>query len=81
MRFTKVEKTEDVCRRKKGVLKSELMEFIRMDVKCAKVTFSANEYESPHSAYAALFKAAERHAFPIKVIKRGDNIYVIRTDM
>lgn len=81
MRFTKVEKTDEICRMPKRELKSELTEFMQMNIKCAKVTYGENEYTNPQSAYASLFKAAKWHAFPIKVIKRKNNVYLIRTDM
>ena len=81
MRFTKVEKIEDACRLPKSVRKAELTEFMNMNIKCAKVTYGASEYTTPQSAYTSLFKAVKRYAFPIKVFRRKNEIYLMRTDM
>lgn len=81
MRFT--EFTGRVPNKKKGSkLYAEMTEFINMNVKCAKVTYSENEYKDYRSAYSTLHSAARKY-YPekIQVIAHEYEIYFIRKDL
>lgn len=80
MRFTKVENMPNVGR-KASALKMELIEFINMDTKCAKVTLAPGEYSNSNSAQSTMQNASKRYGFPIMVRCRKGEIYLIRTDM
>lgn len=56
----------------------ELEEFLSMNVETARIVFDYGEYRSTHSAYEALRKCIRYHNLPIKVMRRGDNIYLTR---
>ena len=58
-----------------------LREFMKMGVKCAKVDLQEGDYVSVQSAYHTLWGCATEHAFPIDVIRRGDDIYLSRRDI
>lgn len=81
MRFTEF-KGYIPGKRKYSRVEGEVMEFINMNVKCAKVTWTENEYNSIDSCYNALHKCAKRN-FPEQVqVKRCyGNIYLIRKDI
>lgn len=73
-----LEKTE-VCAYKK--LKNDLEEFMRMNVKSARVVYTKAEYVCATSAKASLRIAARRYSLPIKALMRNGNVYLIRTDL
>lgn len=60
---------------------AELTEFMRMNVKCVRVTFGENEYSSVKSAQNILNTGAKRTGFPIKARQRKGKLYLVRTDM
>lgn len=57
-----------------------LNEFMKLDIKAAKIAFEEDEYSTVHSAYNCLHRAARKWGFPIRVSIRKDDIYFIRTD-
>lgn len=81
MRFTVVDEKEiaKVCVKKK--LKYIFKEFMSMKVKVAECNFREFDYKNEHCAYNCLHHGAKRHCVPVKVVKRGDSIYFVRTDM
>lgn len=80
MRFTVVDEKEIEMKCKSKRLKYVFMEFINMQVKAAKVDFTKYDYKDVDSAYNNLHKGAKRQCVPIRVIKRRDLIYFVRTD-
>lgn len=80
MRFTEVKEVPKVCGRNVLLLK-ELEEFVNMGVKNVKVTFKPDEYKNLNSCQATLYKAIKREHLPIRVMTRGGDIYLVRTDM
>ena len=80
MRFTEVKEVPKVCGRNVLLLK-ELEEFVNMGVKNVKVTFKPDEYKNLNSCQATLYKAIKREHLPIRVMIRGRDIYLVRTDM
>ena len=80
MRFTEVKEVPKI-RRRNGLLVKELEEFVNMGVKNVKVTFKPDEYKNLNSCQATLRKAIKREHLPIRVMSRGEDIYLIRTDM
>lgn len=81
MTFTKVTK---IPKRKSRYSHEDFMgyftEFIKSGIKMAKVNYDAYEYSNVHSAYNCLHRGARHWDFPIKVCKRGNDIYFIRID-
>lgn len=80
MRFTEVKEVPKVCGRNVLLLK-ELEEFVNMGVKNVKATFKPDEYKNLNSCQATLHKAIKREHLPIRVMIRGGDIYLVRTDM
>lgn len=56
-------------------------EFMRMDVKIAKVDFTEHKYVSPEVAARTLYTSAKRRGYPIDVHKRDGEVYFVRKDM
>lgn len=80
MRFTEVKEVPKV-RGRNVLLVKELEEFVNMGVKNVKVTFTPGEYKNSNSCQATLHKAIKREHLPIRVMIRGEDIYLVRTDM
>lgn len=78
MRFTKVQNIPDAINAKYK-LEKLFDEFIQMNIEAAKI--DDYDYKSVNSAYNVLHKAAKRWRVPVKVVKRGEEIYFVRTDM
>lgn len=84
MKFVEVKEVPakaDTVKRKKGELKLYLDRFMTRDIKIAKVEFSPEEYTAMIGAYNALRRACQRHVFPIDVIMRNGEVYLIRRDL
>ena len=62
-------------------LEAGLKEFMAMNVKVAKVTWTDIEYKSSRSCYESLHKAAKKFGFPIDVTTRKGEIFLIRRDI
>ena len=81
MTFTQVKKfPRERSWSKREKLEGYFTEFMKLDIKAAKIGFEPDEYSNVHSAYNCLHKGAKKLEFPIRVSKRGDDIYFIRTD-
>lgn len=81
MTFVKVEGGVPEVKRCRYKLGDKLKEFVSMNTKCAEVNFRDHEYKDVMSCYTSLYKAAKIFCMPVDVVKRGDKIYLIRTDM
>lgn len=81
MTFTPVKKFPMAKGRKgKEIVCGYFTEFIKLDIKAAKISFNEGEYCNTHSAYNSLHRAASKWEFPVRVSMRKDDIYFIRTD-
>ena len=80
MRFTEVKEVPKVGGRNVLLVK-ELEEFVSMGVKNVKVTYAPGEYKNLNSCQATLHKAIKGEHLPIRVMIRGEDIYLVRTDM
>lgn len=78
MRFTKVQNIPDALNAK-FKLERVFDEFMQMNIAIARV--DDYDHKSVNSAYNGLHKAAKRWHVPVKVVKRGEEIYFVRTDM
>lgn len=79
MTFTKVEKVPE--RTSKHRLVAFLEQFMAENIKFAKLNFNEHDYKSAYSAYENMYRANKKNGFPIKVVKRGEEVYLIRTDL
>jgi hypothetical protein len=83
MRFIKYEGDipDRVCRREYNRLKDYFEGFIKSNIKAATIEIDKGEYKSSTVAVAVLKRAAKRHGYPVELFRRGDVIYIVRTDM
>lgn len=81
MRFTEVKEVPVRSNGRNALLVKELEEFVNMGVKNVKVTYAPGEYKNANTCQATLHKAIKREHLPIKVKTRGEDIYLVRTDM
>ena len=82
MRFTEYKGSLTVYRRRNMMkIEGEFKEFLKMNVKIVKVTFTKNEYSSAKSCYNSLYKAAKRLAIPISVKFRDGVVYLINNEI
>lgn len=82
MRFVTLKENEiPSFRRNMTKLEAELTEFMSMNVKCVKVTFTELEYKHANSAYSSFGKAIKRYAVPVRVFMHQGKLYLMRTDM
>lgn len=79
MRFTKME--NGLPKRENFALKPLFNEFMAMDTKIARVDLDPGDYKSSYVARNVLANAAKRHAVPVRVRIRNNELYFIRTDM
>lgn len=79
MKFTVME--ELPRKREYNPLGKYLEEFMRMNVKVARVDFDAHEYASAKVCQTTLYTSIKRRALPIKTSVRNNEVYLIRTDM
>ena len=56
-------------------------EFMTEGIKIAKVNIPEGHYSSMMVRYGTIKAGAKKSENPIKVMKRGDEIYLVRTDM
>lgn len=78
MRFTKV---NEVPKKRAAYhrLKDDLERFVQSGLEIAKIDFHEGEYKSATVAANVISAAVKRHGFnDIKVIQRGDNVYLKR---
>lgn len=79
MKFVKVNEVPEV--KKYHHLKDYFEGFMDSNIKIAKVELNNGDYTSTACARTVLYAAIKRHGFPINIMKRGDEIYLVRRDM
>lgn len=65
-------------RRPAHKLQKLIKEFCDGDNKIVKIDLDSRDYTNVQSAYASLYKAAKHSKRPVKVYKRGDEIYLTK---
>ena len=78
MNFIKVESVPSV--KNYYSLEAKFEEFLNMKIKVAKVSLG-NHYKNSVIAAQVLGAGAKRWSVPIKVMRRGNDVYFVRTDM
>ena len=68
-------------RRRNHRLQDFLRDFVQLNVPFAKIEMDVDEYASPTVARGCMAIAAVRGKHPVKVRLRGNDIYLMRTDM
>lgn len=68
-------------RRKRGEMQIELKRFMKKHIKMAKVVYGAEDYNGPVSCCNSYRAACRRGAFPVDVLMRNGEVYLIRRDM
>lgn len=68
-------------RRKRGEMRRDLERFMKKHIKMAKVVYGAEDYSGPVSCCSSYRNACKRWAFPIDVLMRNGEVYLIRRDM
>lgn len=58
-----------------------LYEFLKLNIKRAKMEYSDLDYAYPYSAYAATRSTAKYYNLPVSVHFVNNEIYLVRTDM
>ena len=81
MTFTKVDEVPKYEHKQRHKLGIYLKEFMASNIKVAKVNFVEGEYKSLKSAHESLRVAAKRWVLPIDVVKRGDEVFLVRRDI
>lgn len=80
----KLPKRNTRCSEKQVIQKpiqAYLAEFMKMDSKYVKVLYTSSDYANVDSAVMALRSGVKVSGFPISVIRRYDNVYLIRKDL
>ena len=83
MKFVKVDKLPEQAHVYTPTYRVEarITEFMNMNIKIARVDYSANEYKSIKSAYQGFKKACTRYSAPADVRVINKELYLIRRDM
>jgi hypothetical protein len=55
-----------------------LDEFMKSDMKLAKIEYRDRDYVNVKSCYTCCYRAAKHSGFPIKVLLRGENVYLVK---
>ena len=79
-KFIKVDEA-DIQRRKYSNLRADWKEFMGMGIKVAKVDLTQYNYKSPIIAATVMARSVKYHAQPIDVVRRRDEVFLIRRDM
>lgn len=79
MRFTEMK--DGLPKRSYNKLDKYLEEFVRMNVKVARVDLEEREYANPSVARSVIGVACKRWAVPVKAVLRDEKVYLVRTDM
>lgn len=66
---------------KKARLKADWQEFMDANIKIAMVDLKQYNYKSVDVARTVMACSVKRFGLPIDVVKRGDEIYLVRRDM
>lgn len=87
MRFVEIKEDPRKIRRDRtryvtrNNLKSFLDEFMRSNIKYARIEVSPNEYKDSTSAYGSLNHCVDSFMYPIQVIMCRGITYLVRTDI
>ena len=87
MRFVPVEKIPEINYpdgEKKCIYKpirKYIEEFMKIGIKIAKVELNDDEYRDYESARVVFSNAVKRHCFPIDVVIRNKEVYLVRRDI
>ena len=86
MTFVEVDKLPDCARGRgpraeKHQTQKELEGFMKMEIKMARVDILDGEFANPRSIESSLNCAIRLGAFPIKVVRRQNCIYLVRKDI
>lgn len=65
-------------RRGKQHLANFLDEFMKSDMKLAKIEYHDRDYVDAKSCYKCCSRAAKHSGLPIKVLRRGENVYLVK---
>lgn len=68
-------------RNRMSKVEAELKEFMAMNVKVAKVTWTDIEYKNDRSCYEGLLRCVKKFGFPIIVTTRKGDVFLIRKDI
>lgn len=79
MTFTKVKEVPK--RNDKHDLRALLNQFVAEDIKVAKLNFNEHDYKRASYAATACAQSVKRGKLPIAVMRRGEEVYLVRTDM
>lgn len=79
MKFT--EYKGEIPRADRKNLKCFFEEFMSSNVEIAILEFNEKEYKSLDIARESLAQSVKRYGFPITVMKRKDQVFLIRRDM
>ena len=82
MKIVKVDTIPNVCKSKpKNNIRKLLEEFLALDTKYARIIFEENEYGNIDIARMSIRNSSIRHGFPIGVVFRQSEMYLVRKDM
>ena len=79
MTFTKVENVP--VKRNRHNLKDKWDAFMSMNTKVVKIELGSGEYASVSVARGVMAMSLKRYAYPIDIIQRGDELYLVRRDI
>lgn len=80
-KFIEVEGTPEVIKKNYANLKADWKEFMGMNIKVAKVDLTQYNYKTPIIAAQVMGKSVKLHGQPIDVVRRRDEIFLVRRDM
>lgn len=72
---------KDVAHCDNKSVRTYLREFMKMNVKYARVNFTGTDYSDISIAHRAIRNSAYRSALPIQVMRRSGQLYLIRKDL
>lgn len=81
MKFVEVKEIPKTLREGKYCLKHYWEEFMKMDVKVARVDLSDHDYKTVKNAQTTFLASIKRYGYPISASIRGGEIYLVRRDM
>lgn len=76
-----IEMVNGLPKRENHKLNLLLKEFVRMNVKVAKVDLDKHEYKSTTVARSVISNACKRHCVPVRTKIVDGILYLVRTDM
>lgn len=79
MKFVEVK--EIPCYKRNHRLKDMWDEFIASNMKMAKVDLDIDEYSNLSVAASVMAVSIKRYGYPIKLVRRDGNIYLVRKDI